>query len=110
MAQVAKALRDRYSRDQLYIIVAKRNSGSFTYDGIELGGQRVCREIEEELEKIKKTGGKITKISFIGYSMGGLVARYAIGLLEAKGVLEKLQCIVSNIPTSMAPCTGQGTS
>ncbi|EHA52045.1 hypothetical protein MGG_06006 [Pyricularia oryzae 70-15] len=93
MAQVAKALRDRYSRDQLYIIVAKRNSGSFTYDGIELGGQRVCREIEEELEKIKKTGGKITKISFIGYSMGGLVARYAIGLLEAKGVLEKLQCI-----------------
>ncbi len=46
-------------------------------------------EIEEELQVIESRGGKIKKISIIGYSLGGLVARYAIGLLHAKGVLRR---------------------
>lgn len=104
MAQVAKVLRDRYPPEKLYMIVSKRNSGSFTYDGIELGGQRLCGEIEEELESIKNKGGKITKISFVGYSMGGLVARYAIGLLEARGVLDKLEC--TNFTAFASPFLG----
>lgn len=94
MASVAKALRDQYSPEKLHILVAKRNSGSFTYDGIELGGERVCLEIEEELALIKSKGGDIKKISIVGYSLGGLVARYAIGLLFARGVLDNLECMV----------------
>lgn len=94
MSGIAKSLRGQYPADQLYILGAERNSGSFTYDGIELGGERLCLEIEEELQAIKKKGGKITKISVVGYSLGGLVARYAIGLLHAKGVLDGLQCMV----------------
>ena len=78
----------------MYILVAKRNSGSFTYDGIELGGERVCTEIEEELEIIKSRGGSIKKLSIVGYSLGGLVARYAIGLLHARGALDNLECMV----------------
>lgn len=93
MANVAKALRARYSADKLYILCAKRNSGSFTYDGIELGGERVCLEIQEELQAIERRGGKIKKLSFVGYSLGGLVARYAIGLLYAKRVLDELECM-----------------
>ena len=99
MAQVAKALRAQYPPEQVYILVAKRNSGSFTYDGIELGGERVCLEIEEELELIKSKGGKIKKLSIAGYSLGGLVARYAIGLLFARGVLDNLECMVRAIHT-----------
>ncbi|KAL2264784.1 hypothetical protein VTJ83DRAFT_7294 [Remersonia thermophila] len=93
MLNIAKALRAQYARDQVYLLVAKRNSGSFTYDGIELGGERVCLEIEEELELIHSRGGNITKLSIVGYSLGGLVARYAIGLLHARGVLDKLECM-----------------
>ncbi|KAI0450296.1 putative serine esterase-domain-containing protein [Xylaria acuta] len=104
MNQVAKAIRDSYPRDQLYLLLAKRNSGNFTYDGIELGGERVCLEIEEEIEAIRRKGGNITKLSIVGYSLGGLVARYAIGLLYAKGVLDKVDPI--NFTTFATPHLG----
>ncbi|KAK3325882.1 putative serine esterase-domain-containing protein [Apodospora peruviana] len=93
MASVARTLRAQHPRDKLYILVAKRNSGSFTYDGVELGGERVCHEIEEELKAIADKGGKIKKLSVVGYSLGGLVGRYAIGLLYARGVLDGLECM-----------------
>ncbi|CAN8105684.1 unnamed protein product [Discula destructiva] len=93
MRSVAKALRAQHPADKLYILCAKRNSGSFTYDGIELGGERVCLEIQDELKAIESRGGKIRKLSVVGYSLGGLVARYAIGLLYAKGVLDELECM-----------------
>ncbi|KAK3901455.1 putative serine esterase-domain-containing protein [Staphylotrichum tortipilum] len=107
MASVAKALRAQYPRDQVYILVAKRNSGSFTYDGIECGGERVCLEIEEELEVIKSRGGTIKKLSVVGYSLGGLVARYAIGLLFARGVLDGLECM--NFTAFASPFLGVRT-
>jgi hypothetical protein len=92
---MANALREKHSTEKLHILVATRNSGNFTYDGIELGGERVCHEIEEELETLEKRGQKIRRISFIGYSLGGLVARYAVGLLEAKGIFERIKPVVS---------------
>jgi hypothetical protein len=94
LTSVAKALRAAHPPDKLYLLVAKSNSGNFTYDGIERGGERVCLEIEEELEAIKAKGGKITKLSVVGYSLGGLVARYAIGLLGAKGMLDEVEPVV----------------
>ncbi|KAJ2976537.1 hypothetical protein NUW58_g8057 [Xylaria curta] len=104
MNQVAKAVRAAYSEDQLYLLLAKRNSGNFTYDGIELGGERVCLEIEEEIESIRRRGGNITKLSIVGYSLGGLVARYAIGLLYAKGVLDEVEPV--NFTTFATPHLG----
>lgn len=95
MRNIAKCLRDEHSRDELYLLLAKRNTGSFTYDGIERGGERVCAEIEEELRSIEAQGGKITKLSIIGYSLGGLVSRYTVGLLYAKGILDGMECMVS---------------
>ncbi len=107
MRSVAKALRAAYSEDELYILVAARNSGSFTYDGVELGGERVCAEIEEELEKIRSSGGNITRLSIAGYSLGGLVARYAVGLLHAKGVFNQLEPV--NFTTFASPHLGVRT-
>lgn len=74
--------------------MAKRNTGNSTYDGIELGGERVTHEIEDEIAAIQKSGRKVTKLSMIGYSLGGLVARYAIGLLYAAKVFDKIQPVV----------------
>ncbi|RYP59562.1 hypothetical protein DL769_008470 [Monosporascus sp. CRB-8-3] len=104
MRSVAKALRAAYPEEQLYILVAERNKGSFTYDGIELGGERVCVEIEEELDKIRSRGGKVAKLSIVGYSLGGLVARYAIGLLHAKGLFDQVEPV--NFTTFVTPHLG----
>ena len=82
---------------ELHTLVAKSNSGNFTYDGIELGGERVCQEIEEKIEKLAKAGQTVTRLSIVGYSLGGLVARYAIGLLDSKGMFKDIQPVVSAI-------------
>ncbi|OAA56800.1 hypothetical protein ISF_07316 [Cordyceps fumosorosea ARSEF 2679] len=107
MRNIAKCLRDQHSRDELYLLLAKRNTGSFTYDGIERGGERVCAEIEEELRAIEAGGGKITKLSIIGYSLGGLVSRYTVGLLYAKGILDGMECM--NFCTFASPHLGVRT-
>ncbi|KAF4467957.1 lipase serine esterase [Fusarium albosuccineum] len=107
MLNIAKTLREEYSRDELYLLLAKQNSGSFTYDGIERGGERVCAEIEGEMRKIEKEGGKITKLSIVGYSLGGLVSRYAVGLLYAKGTLDTVECM--NFTTFASPHLGVRT-
>ena len=92
---MANSLRAKHPQETLHILVAKRNSGSFTYDGIELGGERVCQEIEEEIAKLySETGQEIKRLSLVGYSLGGLVARYACGLLYSKGFFDKIAPVV----------------
>lgn len=61
-------------------------------------------EVEETLESLAEKGQKITKISVVGYSLGGLLARYAIGLLNARGWLDKLEPM--NFTTFATPHVG----
>jgi hypothetical protein len=99
---MARSLRAKHPEENLHILVAKRNSGSFTYDGIELGGERVCQEIEEEIEKLAKAGQEIKRLSLVGYSLGGLVARFCVGLLYSKGFFEKITPVVcAKIPNNL---------
>ena len=90
-------LREKYTADQLHILATKCNSGHFTYDGIELGGERVANEIEEALVELARAGHNIKKLSVVGYSLGGLISRYAIGLLYHKGVFDKIQPVVGSV-------------
>jgi hypothetical protein len=91
---VSTSLREKFPEESLAILVAKRNAGSFTYDGVDTGGERVASEVEQKLEELAKDGHDIKKISFIGYSLGGLVARFAIGLLYSRGVFEEIRPVV----------------
>lgn len=70
-------------------MVASRNSSTFTYDGIEVGAERVAQEIEEEVDRLEDNGVHIKKLSMVGYSLGGLIARYTIGLLYSRGWFDK---------------------
>jgi hypothetical protein len=107
LAYLTSALREKYSEDKVHILVAARNSGSFTYDGIELGGERVTQEIEQTLEELARQGRVIKKLSITGYSLGGLVARYAIGLLYHKGWFDRLEPV--NFTTFVTPHLGVRT-
>jgi len=100
-------LRKQYPEDKLHILVAKSNSDNQTYDGIEVGGERIVNEIEQELESLKKGGSEVKKISITGYSLGGLVARYAIGLMYSNGLFDRIQPV--NFTTFATPHIGVRT-
>ncbi|KAF2822253.1 lipase/serine esteras-like protein [Ophiobolus disseminans] len=104
---VSTTLRQRFPEDRLEILVAKRNAGSFTYDGVDTGGERVASEVEHRLEELAQDGHDIKKISVIGYSLGGLVARFAIGLLYSRGIFERIQPV--NFTTFATPHLGVRT-
>ncbi|KAF1967881.1 lipase/serine esteras-like protein [Bimuria novae-zelandiae CBS 107.79] len=102
-----KSLLEKYTEDKIHVLVTKRNAGSFTYDGIETGGERMAGEVEETLKELAQAGQDIKKISVIGYSLGGLIARYAIGLLYSKGLFEKITPV--NFTTFATPHLGVRT-
>ncbi|KAF3927445.1 hypothetical protein ABW21_db0207776 [Orbilia brochopaga] len=107
MEYIASTLRSRYDDSRLIVHVAARNSGNHTYDGIELGGERLAREIEDLLEDLADRGVKIRKFSIAGYSLGGLVSRYVVGLLYAKGFFDKITPV--NFTTFASPHLGVRT-
>jgi hypothetical protein len=86
---------------------AKRNTGSLTYDGVEVGAERVAKEIEDLLEELGRDGHVVKKFSIVGYSLGGLVARYVIGLLDHKGYFDRIQPV--NFTTFATPHLGVRT-
>lgn len=49
------------------------------------------------MKELAENGHDIKKISVIGYSLGGLIARFAIGLLYSRGVFETIQPVVGNL-------------
>ncbi|KAG5533670.1 hypothetical protein RHGRI_027751 [Rhododendron griersonianum] len=78
----------------LYLISysSERNAALLTLDGVDVMGERLAGEV---LHVIKQKPS-LRKISFVAHSLGGLVARYAIGILfkpsgreNAKDVLSK---------------------
>ncbi|KDE08557.1 hypothetical protein MVLG_01334 [Microbotryum lychnidis-dioicae p1A1 Lamole] len=69
---------------KLVVLPAKLNEWTNTYDGIDICAERVVREIDQECERIAQDGGQVKRFSIVGYSLGGLVARYVLGLLESR--------------------------
>lgn len=73
------------------LFFSPRQNGYFkTFDGIEIMGYRTLLELCRFIEQFPK--GEITKISFVGYSMGGLIARFMIGKMFTE-CHELFQCI-----------------
>ena len=107
LSYLKTALQEEHTEDKLHILVATRNSGSFTYDGIDVGGERVTAEIEAAIEELEKKGHQVKKLSMVGYSLGGLVARMCIGLLFSRGWFDKIEPV--NFTTFATPHLGVRT-
>lgn len=76
------------------IVTLKPSSFRFwkTYDGLRINAQRVIRDIFYEIEALKqKSNCKVVKISMVGYSLGGLISRCIVGLLNELGFFDKVE-------------------
>ncbi|KAK9462990.1 putative serine esterase-domain-containing protein [Lipomyces oligophaga] len=87
-----------------YVLVTRSNEGYMTYDGIDMCGEKVVYEVEQALDSYEQQGIPINKISVVGYSLGGLMARYAIGILYQKGYFKKISPV--NFATFCSPHIG----
>ncbi|XP_010490614.1 PREDICTED: putative lipase ROG1 isoform X1 [Camelina sativa] len=70
----------------LLVHCSKRNHSTQTFSGVDVMGERLA----EEVRSVIKRHPSLQKISFVGHSLGGLVARYAIGRLYEQESREEL--------------------
>lgn len=108
-AQANIHLRETLDPTTLVVLPSTSNEwlGNFdvlTYDGIDINAARVVEEIDAEILRIQLDGGRVVRMSLVGYSMGGLVARYVIGLLYARGFFALVEPI--NFATFASPAVG----
>ncbi|KAH6557925.1 hypothetical protein KP509_1Z085800 [Ceratopteris richardii] len=72
----ADQIKSRFG-DEVLVLCSRRNAATLTFDGVDVMGHRLAEEIKEA---VNKSPG-LKRISFIAHSLGGLIARYAIGQL-----------------------------
>ncbi|CBI19341.3 hypothetical protein VitviT2T_027393 [Vitis vinifera] len=81
----AKQLLKKYPKDVI-VHCSKANYSMSTFDGVDVMGNRLA----EEVLLVIKRYPDVQKISFIGHSLGGLVARYAIARLYERDATGEL--------------------
>ncbi|KIR70329.1 hypothetical protein CNBG_10107 [Cryptococcus deuterogattii R265] len=59
-------------------------TSQLTYDGIDVCASRVAWELDEKVKELEAHGKHVATFSLTGYSLGGLVARYLVGLLHSR--------------------------
>ncbi|KAL4558957.1 hypothetical protein LXL04_031083 [Taraxacum kok-saghyz] len=89
--------------DDVIVHCSERNSSLMTFNGVDVMGNRLANEVVSVI----KRHVKLEKISFIGHSLGGLVARYAIAKLYTQD--SKIAGLVPiNFITIATPHLGTG--
>lgn len=80
---VTRAALERHAPADWTILASNANARRRTFDGVDACGERLAAEVRDA---VAAAGGSTTidRISFVGHSMGGLIARHAIGLLFDK--------------------------
>ncbi|KAL0950171.1 hypothetical protein HGRIS_010164 [Hohenbuehelia grisea] len=109
LSELARIIKERKAEPnedgvELRVLSAETNRDSSTYDGIDWGGERVADEVMDEIAKLAKDGLKVTHFSITGYSLGGLVSRYVVGILHQRNFFEAVQPV--NFNTIATPHVG----
>lgn len=86
------------------VLLAQTTRDEGTYDGIDWGGERVAKEIIDEVDKYESQGKRVTRLSITGYSLGGLIGRYVIGILHQQKFFDKVTPV--NFNTIATPHIG----
>ncbi|XP_027356310.1 putative lipase YDR444W [Abrus precatorius] len=81
----AKHFLKRYPEDTI-VHCSECNSAMLTFDGVDVMGERLAVEVISVI----KRHPSVQKISFVGHSLGGLVARYAIARLYGRDISMEL--------------------
>ncbi|KAI0923760.1 hypothetical protein AcV5_009224 [Taiwanofungus camphoratus] len=92
------------SGERLEILLAETNRDEYTYDGIDWGGERVAEETYEAVNRLESEGKQVTRFSITGYSLGGLVSRYVVGILHQRKFFETVTPV--NFNTIATPHIG----
>ncbi|KAL6760525.1 putative serine esterase-domain-containing protein, partial [Haematococcus lacustris] len=83
---VANMLRRGTDPRRVVVLNSGVNASRLTYDGIDVLGDRLAALVMAFCDRLAAGGcRRVTAISFVSYSLGGLIARYAIGKLAAAG-------------------------
>ena len=61
-------------------------------------------QIDDRIRTIEKSGRQVTRFSITGYSLGGLVARYIVGILHHRGFFDTVAPV--NFTTIATPHLG----
>ncbi|KAJ1307052.1 hypothetical protein OPQ81_008031 [Rhizoctonia solani] len=102
---IRKKFADAEGDTEFVTLRIRTNAESHTYDGLDWGAERTVKEILQTIEELEADGKKkITKFSIFGYSLGGLISRYAIGILYQRGFFRTVKPI--NFTTFATPHIG----
>ncbi|WWD16888.1 hypothetical protein CI109_101320 [Kwoniella shandongensis] len=66
------------------VYLAQSIKGPRTWDGIDICAHRITEEVDKEIERLQDDGKDVVGVSVMGYSLGGLIARFLIGQLHAR--------------------------
>ncbi|XP_076902261.1 uncharacterized protein LOC143556941, partial [Bidens hawaiensis] len=79
--------------DDIFVHCSERNSSLMTFNGVDVMGNRLANDYKNlnlndlcslQVISVIKRHPNLQKISFIGHSLGGLIARYAIAKLYTR--------------------------
>ena len=73
-----------------HVFVSSVNGGTNSYDGIDVCGERLYDEVVAFVASQTETQMRVNRISFVGYSAGGLYSRYCVGLMQINGFFDQI--------------------
>ena len=87
---IENKLKNKY-QDKIHVLNSSVNEAKYSYDGVDICGERLAEDIESTVVRLSENGKQVKKISMVGYSLGGLIVRYAIGHLGQKGFFNTIE-------------------
>ncbi|CAO3578427.1 unnamed protein product [Absidia cylindrospora] len=91
MSYIERSIRERVNDTSVVVLNSDVNQGKYTYDGIDLCGQRLAEKIRSYVTELANEDRIVKKLDIVGYSLGGLMARYAIGILDKDGFFNHIK-------------------
>ncbi|KAJ7668318.1 putative serine esterase-domain-containing protein [Mycena rosella] len=82
------------SHAAVHLLVPTSFAYQNTYDGIDSNAHRVLHELDDAVVALEKDPAvRVTEFSISGYSLGGLIARYVVGILYSRGFFDSVAAV-----------------